>query len=375
MNINTPKFIPLYSTDLSGKELDNISDSVNTGWISSKGKFVSEFEQNFTDILDMKCLATSNGTTALHLALKALGIKDGDHVIVPNYTFISPINAVLYCQAVPIIVDVEYDTGCICPIALKNAITADTKACILVHLYGQCANIRSIKEIIDDSSIYLIEDCAEALGTRYQSQHVGVFSDACTFSFFANKTITTGEGGMVGFKQTNHFEMASLLRDHGMDPNKRYWHENVGYNYRMTNLQAAVGVAQFDRLDSILYKKRLIAKAYNSLLGEYDFIELPTEAISVTNSYWLYTIYIPSITRNQRDLIIKEMLACSIECRPTFYPAHWMPPYSGYSNNRQMTNSINLSNTGISLPSFPALTNVQITYIAERLIEIIIRIK
>ena len=230
--------IPILSPSLNGNELNYLNDCITTNWISSKGKYVSKFE-NIFEVLhpNYYALAVSNGTTALHLALVAMGIKDGDEVIVPDSTFVATINAVLYCNATPVICEINNKTWCIDDNEIKSLITSKTKAIIPVHLYGQPANMKEIMKIANDNNLFVLEDCAEAIGSKIGNKRVGTYGDCSTFSFYGNKTITTGEGGMIIFKNKKHYELGKLLRDHGMSNKKRYWHEMVGFNYRMTNFK------------------------------------------------------------------------------------------------------------------------------------------
>jgi len=242
--------IPLINPVFDGNELEYVTDCINSGWISSQGKYVVRFEEQFGHYVDNpNTLAVSNGTVALHLALVALGIGPGDEVLVPNLTFAASVNAVLYVGATPVLVDVDPLTMAIDVNLASSAITDRTKAIMPVHLYGHPAELAEVMALAEKHKLYVVEDCAEALGSRYLGKHVGNFGDVATFSFFGNKTITTGEGGMLVFRNSKIRDRAKILRDHGMSPERRYWHDEVGYNYRLTNLQAAVGVAQMERVE------------------------------------------------------------------------------------------------------------------------------
>ena len=249
-------FIPIYYPRLKGNELKYLSKCITDNWISSNGLFVKNFEHKFSEINHKrKSLAVSSGTTALHLALVSLGVKKGDEVIVPNLTFAAVINSVLYVGAKPVIVDVDKEKWTIDPIEIKKNISKKTKAIIVVHLFGNVCDVKKLKQIIQNKKIKIIEDCAEAIGSRINNKLCGKEGDISTFSFYGNKTITTGEGGMLIFKNKTHKEKALLYRDHGMDKSKRYWHILPGLNYRMTNLQAAIGLAQTEKIKEIIKKK------------------------------------------------------------------------------------------------------------------------
>ena len=250
--------IPLLEPSLNGNEMKYVSECINSGWVSSKGEFVRRFEEMFSLLnQDLHSVSASSGTSALHLALIALDIGKGDEVIVPNLTFAATVNAVLHSGAKPILVDVDDRSWNITVEKVKPLISKHTKAIIPVHLYGQPCDLIGLRRLADLNNLYLIEDCAEALGSSFDGNPVGTYGDASMFSFFGNKTITTGEGGMVIFKEKFLANKAKIFRDHGMNPDKKYWHDYIGYNYRLTNIQAALGLAQLEQLNSILEKKKL----------------------------------------------------------------------------------------------------------------------
>lgn len=350
--------IPLTQPILNGNELEYITDCINTGWISSQGKYVNLFEKNFAEYTGgNNACAVSNGTVALHLALIALGIKPGDEVIVPNLTFAAPVNAIIYSGATPVLIDVNKNTMSMDVEELRNAVTEKTTAIIPVHLYGHPAPMREIMEIAKSNNLIVIEDCAEALGSFYDDRHVGTYGDAGTFSFFGNKTITTGEGGMIIIKDKLAFEHAKVLRDHGMAKDKKYWHEYIGFNYRMTNMQAAIGVAQMEVATKFVKAKQDLAAEYNKNLSVIKNLKFPGNFGNVINSYWLYTIVLPEELSDYRDKILDIMLKDGVEARPIFFPMSEMPPYQQYIDKRkEYTNSKYLSKSAISLPSGVNLT-------------------
>ncbi|NQU99168.1 MAG: DegT/DnrJ/EryC1/StrS aminotransferase family protein, partial [Parcubacteria group bacterium] len=242
--------IQVSKPSLGREELNNVMEAIKSSWISSKGKFITEFEENFAEYCGVKYgIATANGTVALHLALKALKISKGDEVIVPDLTFIATANVVTYCNAKPIFIDSNPDYWCIDPEKIEEKITTKTKAIIPVHLYGHPCDMDAITKIAKKYGLYVIEDAAEAHGAGYKGKKVGSFGDISCFSFYGNKIITTGEGGMCLTNNQKLAERMKILRDHGMSPDKRYWYDVIGFNYRMTNIQAAIGVAQLKKID------------------------------------------------------------------------------------------------------------------------------
>ncbi|MAV61359.1 MAG: aminotransferase DegT [Gammaproteobacteria bacterium] len=369
VNNKTYHNIPLVQPLFNGNEKKYLTECIETGWISSQGSFVTKFEKIFSKYSSCpNTLAVSNGTSALHLSICALGIGEGDEVIIPDFTFAAVINAVIYSGAKPVIIDVNKRDMTIDSALIEKNITKKTKAIIAVHLYGYSANMEKILKIAKKHGLYVIEDCAEALGTFYKDKHVGIVGDAATFSFFGNKTISTGEGGMLQFKRKKHLNFAKKLRDHGMSQNKRYWHEEVGFNYRLTNLQSAVGVAQMEKIDFFVKRKREIAKKYDSYLSTFDKLILPKDGKNIKNSFWLYTVLLDESISMYRDKIISILTKSDIEVRPTFNPLHLMPPYIKYKPKYSLTNSISFSERGISLPTSINMTNEEIQFVCDRLV-------
>jgi perosamine synthetase len=360
-----PRRIPVAEPVLTGNELKYVSECITTNWISSQGPFVRRFEAEFAARLGVPhALAVSNGTVALHLALAAFGIGPGDEVIVPDLTFAATINAVLYAGAVPVIVDVDPATWNMDPAAVAAAITPRTRALIPVHLYGQPADMDALMALADRHGLVVIEDAAEAAGATYKGRPCGGIGHAGTFSFFSNKLITTGEGGMVVLRDDKAAERARMLRDHGMDPAKRYWHNEVGFNYRLTNLQAALGCAQLEKFDAFLARKLAIAEAYRKRLARIDGIQLPAKLPGCVNSYWAFS-FIADMRRFglTRDAFMARLAGAGIETRPLFYPLHEMPPYRGYTQGREFPHTSRLSANGLSLPSAVTLSDAAIDYI------------
>lgn len=358
--------IPIAEPLLGEEELNNVIQAVKSGWISSKGKFIPEFEERFAQYCGAKYgVATSNGTTALHLALTALEIGEGDEVIVPTLTFIATANAVRYTGAKPVFVDSHPDYWCIDPEKIEEAITPKTKAIIPVHLYGHPCDMDAMMAIAKKHDLYVIEDAAEAHGAEYKGRKVGSFGDISCFSFYGNKIITTGEGGMCLTNDERLTERMRILRDHGMNPGKRYWHDIIGFNYRMTNMQAAVGVAQLEKLDKFVEKKREIAQWYAEGLKDLEekgLIKLHPEMPWAKCVYWMYSILIEGGFRISRDELMEKLRKIGIDTRPLFYPIHVMPPYKG---SEEFPVAEEVSKRGLSLPSAVNLEKESIDWVTS----------
>ncbi len=353
--------IQVMAPQLDGNELNYVTDCLRTGWISSQGAYVKRFEAEFAGRSDMPhALAVSNGTVAIHLALVALGIGEGDEVIVPDLTFAASINTILHAGATPVIADVHPDTWTLDPAEVERLITPRTKAIMPVHLYGHPCHMDELMALARTHGLFVVEDCAEALGARYKGRPVGSFGDAATFSFFGNKTITTGEGGMTLFRDAAVAARATMLRDHGMDKQRRYWHLEVGYNYRMTNIQAAIGVAQLERLDAFVQAKRDLAAVYTEGLQAIGGIGTPPQEPWAFNGFWLYSCLIGEGFGLRRDEVMDRMARNGIETRPLFHPLHEMPPYGRHVRSGQtFPESVRLSRAGLSLPSSVTITRAE----------------
>ena len=361
--------IMVLQPDIGEQEISNVLECVTSGWISSQGRFIGLFEKAFSDYLGGgHALAVSNGTVALQLALTTLGIGRGDEVIVPNFTFGASLNAIIHAGATPVLADVDAETWTIDLVEFKKLISPRTKAVMPVHIYGQPARIDEIKAIADENGLFVIEDCAEALGATYKNRRVGLDGDCTCFSFFANKSITTGEGGMVVFKDPEMAQRARILRDHGMSPQKRYWHDYAGFNFRMTNMQAAIGVAQMERIDEFLSRKKAIFKAYDSFLSKIKGVSLLPKNNWSENSYWLYTLILNGYEGDVRDQLINNLGCRGIDARPGFYPMHQMAPYREFGHGDYLVSSC-LSANSVSLPCSISLSNEEVTHIIEIFID------
>ena len=344
--------IPIYKPSLGGNEAKYAMDCLSTNWISSKGKYVIKFEEEFAAYCGAKYgVSTSNGTVGLHLALKSIGIGKEDEVIVPSLTFIASANSISYCGATPVFADVDMDTRTIMHTNLDKLLTEKTKAIMPVHLYGQPAKMDEIISFARLNNLKIIEDSAEAHGAKYKGKYVGTLSDVGVFSFYGNKIMTTGEGGMVVTDNKETYEKLLLLRDHGMDINKRYWHNVIGYNYRMTNIQAAIGCAQLENIEKILSRKKKISERYDKVLSKFKYFKLPPRNDWSHNVDWLYAIELNlhNSRENFRDSLIVALNKKNIECSPFFYPMYKMPPYEKKIHNKVDLNwKITMVDTGIN---------------------------
>ncbi|RLA07957.1 MAG: aminotransferase DegT [Gammaproteobacteria bacterium] len=362
------KFIPISQPSITQKEIDYVTDAIKSGWVSSLGKYIDEFETKFAKYCNTKyALATSNGTTALHLTLVALGITSEDEVIIPDFTFVATGSAVKYIGAKVVTVDIEEDTLCIDPKEIERSITAKTKAIIPVHLYGHPADMIAINKIAKKYNLFVVEDAAEAHGAEVNGKKVGGLSDAGIFSFYGNKIITSGEGGIITTNNKKLYDKMKLLRDHAMSKNKRYWHTEVGFNYRMTNIQAALGVAQFDRIDELLEKKKKIFEWYQDGLKDISNIKLNFQKDGYKNVYWMVCIEFDRYKEKQRDRFIVNLKKQGIDSRPFFYPVSDMPMY----DNCDTPITHKVYQRGINLPSYFDIKKSDVEYIVKAVKELV----
>lgn len=353
--------IPVYQPDLAGNEKRYVNECLDSTWISSKGDFLRRFEERFAHVTGVRrAAAVSNGTVAIHLALLALGVGPGDEVIVPTLTYIASANPVLYVGATPVFVDSLPGTWQIDPEDVKRKITPRTRAIIAVHLYGHPCDMDALTDIAKKHNLLLLEDCAEAMGALYKGQHVGSFGHIATYSFFGNKTITTGEGGMVVTNDETLYGRTVHFKGQGLAQDREYWHDVVGYNYRMTNICAAIGLAQLERVDEILERKREVARCYRAALKDLPVV-VHEESSMVRHSYWMCSMLVDD--PEDRDPLRGFLLERGVETRPVFYPVHTMPMYAVRFESHPVAEDI--ARRGINLPSWPKLSREQIGEIAN----------
>lgn len=362
--------IPIATPYLDGKEKELLNKAIDSGWISSKGEFIQRFEEGFSRYCGTRYgVAVSNGTVALHLALLAVGIGRGDEVIVPTFTFAATANAVLYAGATPVFVDCGEDDWNMDPALVAKAVTRRTRAVIPVHVYGNPCDMEALRTVARRRGLVIVEDCAEAHGAYHAARKVGSFGAVSCFSFYGNKILTTGEGGMCLTDDGALYRKMRILRDHGMDVRRRYWHNVVGYNYRLTNVQAAIGCAQLAKIDRILERKGRIASWYQeglSELADQGLLKLHQPAEGTRSVYWLFGVVLSRKFGLTRDRLMKGLYSRGIETRPFFNPLHLMPPYRRYVRaGRSFPVAERISRYGLSLPSSPSLDEKDVAGICE----------
>jgi aminotransferase in exopolysaccharide biosynthesis len=368
--------IPLSIPFLNGNEWEYIKECLDTNWVSSVGKYVEKFEDDMAKYIGTDyAVATVNGTAALHMALKVLGVETGDKVLVPTLTFIASVNPIRYCNADPVFVDSERETYNMNPEKLEEKIKDlisdgnKPKAAVVVHLYGHPAKMDPIIDICRKYDIKVIEDATESLGSEYKGKKTGSIGDIGCFSFNGNKLITTGGGGMLVTDNQEWAEKVKYLTTQAKDDPEQFIHHEVGYNYRLTNIQAAMGVAQLEQIDSFIDNKRKIANKYNELLSDIEGITLtPNKDWAFTN-FWLYSILIDEnkFGMNSKELY-KKLNNEGIMSRPFFKPIHTMPMYEKY-NSTNTDNADELWWKGINLPCSVNLGLDKVEYIANKIIE------
>jgi perosamine synthetase len=346
------QFVQVARPNLSHHEFRTVLDAFISTWISSKGPYVKRLETEFAARIGTRHgVAVTNGTVALHLALLALGVGPGDEVIVPDLTFAATVNAALYCGATPVLADVDARTWTLTVEQVERVATPRTKAIVPVHLYGRPAEIGPLVDLANARGWFVVEDCAEALGARYAGRAIGEFGDVSCFSFYANKIVTTGEGGICLTNSASITDAILELRDHGVAPGTSYWHERVGYNYRMTNLQAAIGCSQVWRINEALERNQHIQDLYRDRLSDVPGVTFPPVLPAHYEPVvWLACAQVPAAARAQ---LIERAHRADIEIRPFFHSLSAMPPYEKYA--RPCPNSLALAQTGINLPTSSAV--------------------
>ncbi|MDL2238320.1 DegT/DnrJ/EryC1/StrS family aminotransferase [Christensenellaceae bacterium OttesenSCG-928-K19] len=357
------KHISVAMPNFLGNEKKYVQDCMDTVWISSVGKYIAEFEAAFSSKFGAEyAVSCSNGTVAIHLALLALGIGPGDEVLVPSFTYIASANAVRYCGATPVFCDCLADTWGIDVEDARKKVGPRTKAIMPVHLYGNPCDMKAVMAFASEYDLKVVEDAAECHGAEFDGKKAGTIGDIGTFSFFGNKIITTGEGGMVVTNNKSLDDKVRLLKGQGMDPERRYWFTEVGYNYRMTNIQAAIGLAQLEDMERHIEARQNIAKRYDALFSGRKSVQKQQQTRGAESVCWMYSLLLTDNAKITRDALMEKLDEDGIETRPLFYPMHSMPPY--YNEKAGCPVSEDIAARGLNIPTHELLSSEDVAYIA-----------
>ena len=363
------KMIPVGGPHLDGSEKKLVDIAMNRGEISGfSGGFTEEFEKAFSKYCETKYgVAVSNGTVALHLALATLKIKAGDEVLVSSLTNMATFFAVLYLGAKPVPLEIENDSWNVDPLLIESKITKRTKAIIIVHLYGHPADMDPIRALAKKRKLFLIEDAAEAHGSLYKGKKVGSLSDIACFSFYANKIITTGEGGMLTMNNLKLKNRANMLKGLAFGVKNKFMHQDIGYNFRMTNLQAAIGCAQLKKIDYLISKKRAIADFYNKAFKDIESIQLPVEKSYAKNVYWMYNVVLRGRLKGKRALFMSMLKKNGIDTRESFIPFNGQEIFIKMGLTKKIDCPIAnyVGANGFYLPSGPILSIKELNHVAQ----------
>jgi perosamine synthetase len=367
-------FLPVSAPALLGNEKRYVNECLETTWISSIGAFIDRFERAFADYCGVEhAVSCCNGTVALHLALLGLGVGPGDEVLVPSLTYVATANAVRYCGAEPVFVDSDRRTWNMDPEDLRRKIGPRAKVVLPVHLYGKPAPMAEILEIAAAAGLRVVEDAAEAIGATYGGRPAGSLAEVAAFSFFGNKVITCGEGGMVLARDPGVAKTIRQLKGQGQDFERRYWFPIIGYNYRMTNIQAALGLAQLERIADYLAARDEIEAWYREELDGHPALALPARDPGERRVNWLFSAVLADAAPGERDAVMAHMREAGVDSRPFFYPCHILPPYlSGLNGAADRPPACPeaewLAERGLSLPTWVGLTRQQVRRAATALL-------
>jgi perosamine synthetase len=372
MTVRSPATLHVASPDLTGRELEYVSEAITSSWISSTGPFVDRFEREFADWCETGwALSAANGTVAIHLALVALGAGPGDEVIVPSLTYIATANAVRYTGATPVFVDVDPATWCLDPAAVESAVTSATRGVIAVDLYGHPADMDALRAVTDSRGLWIVEDAAEAHGARYRGRAAGGLGTIGTFSFYGNKIMSSGEGGALTGNDDDLRRLVRLYRGQGVDPNRRYFFNVVGYNYRLTNVACALLCAQLERADQLIGGRRRVFDLYDRALAGIPGIGFQPVAEWAEPAPWLYCVTVDEAQFGRsRDELAEILTGAGVETRPFFYPIHRLPPYlpeTGAPATLPVTDA--LAASGMNLPTSVRMTPEDVDRVAAAIRE------
>jgi len=377
------RVVPINEPLFAGRELEYVSQCIESGWISSSGRFVDDFESGWASYCGRRHgVAMSNGTVALQAAVAALDLAPGDEVLMPTFTIISCAAAVLAAEATPVLVDSDSRTWCMDVDQVWKKITDRTRAIMAVHIYGHPVDMDPLHELAETHGLALLEDAAEAHGAEYKTgraggdgewRRCGSFGAMSCFSFYANKIVTTGEGGMVLTDDDRLAERLRSLRNLCFDGERRFLHEEIGFNFRLTNLQAAVGVAQIERIDQVVERKREVARRYNDRLREIVSLQLPAEERWARSVFWMYGVVVDEASGLDAAALGQRLGAEGVETRPFFLGMHEQPVFRrrGLFDGESYPVAERLARQGLYLPSGTALTDDQVETVSDALVRVL----
>jgi perosamine synthetase len=366
--------IPVNEPLLNGRESEYVAECISTGWISSAGRFIEEFERRWANYCGMEYgIAVSNGTTALHTALSCLGLKPGDEVIMPAFTIISCALAIIYNNGVPVLVDSNPHTWCMDVSQVEDRITPRTRAIMPVHIYGHPVDMDALYDLAQKHNLLIIEDAAEAHGAEYKGRKCGSLGDISCFSFYANKIITTGEGGMVLTNNVEFAEQARSIRNLCFQKERRFYHTELGHNFRLTNIQAAIGLAQLERIEELVARKRWIGGAYTERLRDVPGLQFPVEENWAKNVYWMYGIVLRKETGLNATALAAKLKKQGVETRPFFTGMHKQPALrqKGLFHGERYPVTERIADQGLYLPSGLTLSEEQLSHVCDALRDIL----
>lgn len=371
--MNNRERIFVSGPSITQKEIDYVAEAVKNAWYDHANEYHEKFETAFAKYIGVQyAIALPCCTSAIHLALLSKGITKGNEVIVPDLTWIATAAPISYVGATPVFVDVDGDSWCIDPDAIRSAITKNTKAIITVNLYGNMPKYDEIKKIAKEHQLFLIEDAAESIGSEYRGHKSGSLGDVGVFSFHGSKTMTTGEGGMLVTNDDEVYEKSLFYRDHGRSKcEKMFWNDEVAYKYKMSSMQAALGLAQLERIDELVTKKRQIFMWYKEFLGCCPHIRLNSEAPGIKNTYWMVTAILDQGLDKKEDAMT-YLEQWDIHTRPIFYPLSSLPAYRSLQDKKMKNNiSYKISPFGINLPCGMDMTKEKVKFVSEKLLQFI----